>query len=355
VSVSAARPLARPEQPEPFVRGCAWPAGGDVPYPRADPADFGRLPGDTWAAATVPASVRLSFVGDAEAVEIRYRTATDDLGYRGAGAGTTFALWRGERFVDEQGAVLGEGLVQLRAFGVDAAEGEGDGDPSVPAVVYLPEGMKPLVTAIAGVGGSIEPAPRGPRWVAYGDSIAEGWVASGPAHAWPAVVARTHGLDVVNLGYAGSARGETVSAEHVASLPAEVISISHGTNCWTRIPHSAAQVRANTHAFLDIVRQGHPSTPIVVVSPVVRPDAEATANRLGATLADLRGVIEDVVTARIDGGDTHLSLVPGLPLIDASDLADGVHPGDAGHARLAIAIAAVLTAAVRPTADVGRS
>ena len=70
--------------PEFYLR----PATEDVPYPRADPGDASRLPMDTWAAATVPATVRLEFVGDAEAVEVAYRTTTDDLGYRGRGAGT---------------------------------------------------------------------------------------------------------------------------------------------------------------------------------------------------------------------------------------------------------------------------
>ena len=72
-----------------------------------------------------------------------------------------------------------------------------------------------------------------------------------------------------------------MSAEQIAKLDADVISISHGTNCWTRIPFSAALFRENTRAFLRIVREGHPDVPIVVTSPVLRPDAEATPNRLG--------------------------------------------------------------------------
>ena len=86
---------ARPEQPEPFLRGCAFRAGPGVPYPRADARDAGRLPADTWATATIPATVRLEFVGDAEALEITYETTTDDLGYRGDGASRLFEVWRG--------------------------------------------------------------------------------------------------------------------------------------------------------------------------------------------------------------------------------------------------------------------
>ena len=333
---------ARPAQLEPFLRGCRFPPAPGVPYPRADARDCTRLPIDTWGTAQIPATVRLELVGDAEAVEIAYCTETEDLGYRGDGAGTTFALWRDGALVAEDKAVLGEGKVRL-------ATGPGPGLPASGgrAIVYLPEGMRPTVLSIDGVGGTIEPAPPQPRWVAYGDSIAEGWVASGPSGAWPAIAGRAHRLDVCNMGYAGSARGEIVSAEHVAGLEADVISITHGTNCWTRIPFSVEMMRAGTLAFIDIVRQGHPETPIVVASPVVRPDAEATPNRLGATLSDLRAAMEEVAHARIDAGDKRLTLVPGRDIIRPELLADGIHPGDEGHRVLAD----VIGAAVRDALD----
>jgi len=321
---------------EPFLRGCAWRAVPGVPYPRFDPRDASRLPADTWQCAQIPAGVRLEMVGDATGIELDYTTATDDLGYRGSGAGTTFALWRADDQVDEQPAVLGAGTVTLALAG----------DADAPAVVYLPEGMRPEILVLRALGGDLVPAPARPRWVAYGDSLLEGWVATAPARAWGAVAARRHGLDLVNLGYAGSARGEIPCAEAVAGLDADVISISHGTNCWTRTPHSAGMMLETTRAFLDIVRQGHPDTPLVVASPVLRPDAETTPNRLGATLADLRGAMEEAVRDRLDAGDANLVLVPGAPVITAAQLPDGIHPDDAGHARLAEVFGSAVAVAV---------
>lgn len=313
----------RPASVERYLRGAAWPAGAGATYPRADPADVGRLPADTWGTATLPVGVRLELVGDAQSLDVSYATATDDMGYRGPGAGTTFAVWRGGQEVDEQPAVLGDGTLRLQL---------GAGDDR--AIVYLPEGMKPTITAIAPVGGDVEPAPAQPRWLCYGDSIAEGWIATGPAGAWPAIAGRDRGLDVVNLGYAGSARGEIVSAEHVAALDADVISITHGTNCWTRIPHSVDMMRATTAAFVRIVRDGHPGVPIVLGTPVVRPDAEETPNKLGATLADLRAAMEEVGRI-LAADDPLLTVVPGGQALDPALLADGVHPGDEGHRVLA--------------------
>jgi lysophospholipase L1-like esterase len=322
--------------------GAPWPGTAAVAYPRADPADFDRLPIDTWAMAGIPAGVRLELQldGRTEALSIDYTTSTEDLGYRGPGAGTTFAIWSDDRPVVAAEAELGTHTVRL-----DLPEGLRR------ITVYLPEGMRPRLHAVSTDGGTASP-PAAPTWVCYGDSIAEGWVATEPARSWPMVAARRFGLDVVNLGYAGAARGEIVSAGHVASLPADVISLSHGTNCWSRTPHSVAQIVADYHAFVDVVRAAHPATPIVVVSPVVRPDAEDTPNALGATLADIRLAIEDMVAER-RSGDPQLTLVAGGPILVAGDLADGVHPGDVGHEKLAAAVGPEVARAAGVVEQVG--
>lgn len=318
----------RPEEVEPFLRGCAWPAAAGMAYPRCDPGPASlRLPADTRASAALPIGVRLELVGEPAELEIDYETATDELGFRGPGAGTHFVLFRGTRRIADARALLGKGTLRLAA-----------GSGPEPAIVYLPEGMRPVVLALRGIGGAIAPAPRKPRWLCYGDSIAEGWCASEPAGAWPHVVAREQGLDVVNLGYAGSARGEIASAEEIAALPAELVTIAHGTNCWTRTAHSAGLFAEGLRAFLGIVREGHAHTPIVAVSPILRADAESTPNRLGATLADLRAAFEAVVAERRAAGDAALLLVPGLPLVSRERFPDGIHPDDLGHAQLARAL-----------------
>ena len=274
--------------PAPFIRGAAFPGSSKVPYPRAKRDD--RLPQDTWGMACIPSGVRVELTGSGD-VKVELEGTDDDL------------TW----------VEVGERVI----------------------------GYLPLVAGcrVTDIDGDIAPAPLQPRWLAYGDSITEGWVTSTPAAAWPAVAGRALGLDAINMGYAGAARGEIVSAEHIAELEADVITVAHGTNCWSRTPHTAAMVAEGLRAFLDVVRQGHPETPIVVVSPIVRPDAEATPNRLGATLVDLRAAIEDVAAERGD-----VSLVPGLPLVTPEQLPDGIHPADEGHAAIAAAVGAVLTA-----------
>jgi lysophospholipase L1-like esterase len=339
---------ARPEQPEPFIRGAAYPGAGDVPYPRADPSDMARMPADLWQAAGVPIGVRLELIGDAQAIDIAYRTTTGNLGYRGDAAGITFSVWRGGRMVGEEEVVLGDGLIRLAL---------GSASPEQPAVIYLPEGMQPVVLSLTAVKGEIAPAPALPRWVAYGDWSTQGWIASGPSQGWTAIAARKAGLNLVNFGYAGAGRGEIVSAEHIAGLTAEVITVAYGESCWTRIPHSVGMVTDGFEAFLDTVRQGHPTTPLVVVSPLLRPDAEAVTNKLGTTLADIRLAIESTTGDRIIAGDRALSLVRGAGIIDVDHLADGIHPGDEGHKRIAATMTKALNTAIEsgrraPLADV---
>jgi hypothetical protein len=98
--------------------------------------------------------------------------------------------------------------------------------------------------------------------------------------------------------------------------------------------------------FLDVVREGHPFTPIVVVSPFIRPDAEDEPNRLGATLADIRDAIESVARGRIASGDQTLTLVAGKSVIGAEHLGDAIHPDDEGHKRIASAMSKALKAAM---------
>ncbi len=322
----------RPEQPEPFLRGCVFRAVTDAPYPRADPAGAEYLPIDVWAAARLPVGVRLELVGNAKTIRVWYETSRASLGYRGESAGCAFVAYRAGQRVAMVDALMGEGMAELLM----------SGRPDLPVTVYLPEGMAPLVTGVAGVEDTMVPAPLQPRWLAYGDAVTQGWLASAPAMAWPAVAGRKLGLDVCNLGYAGTARGETTSALMLAEIPAEVVSIAFGLNNWSRVPHTKTLMAEEVRCFLSVVRKGHPETPIVVVSPTVRPDAENEPNRVGATLAELRTAMEQTVRTCIDEGDERLFLVEGLAVVDPDDLEDGIYPGDEGHRRLAAAVSKIL-------------
>ncbi len=318
----------RADQPEPFLRGVVFPQFGSVTYPRADPSTAEFMPSDMWQAAQIPAGLRIEFLTGASTIEIGYRTETGNLGYRGEGAGTTFSAYRSGQKVSEAEAVLGDGVVQLPL----------SGDPQRPVTVYLPEGMKPVINYVTAVDGSLEVAPKQPRWLAYGDAMTQGWLASSPSLSWPAVAARKAGLDLCNIGYAGSARAEATTAQMIARIPLEVISVSYGVNCWERIPHSPGLMAESLKAFVGIIRRGHPATPIIVVSPTLYPEAEQRVNVLGSTMADLRTSVEAAVRELMAAGDSNIRLVEGMHILSEGDLVDGIYPGDEGHKRIAAAV-----------------
>lgn len=242
--------------PGPFLRGVAWLDKGRPV--RADPADGMRLPWDTGERATLPIGVRLEFTAHAaHAVEIRYRATvpgpTDALRDLAHG----FALW------DRHGVVR-EVWTEPAAEAVVRIELPGG---TGPFTLHPPEAQSPLILGLRGIGGTVAPAPPAPRWVVHGDSITEGWWSTRPAHGWPSVAGRALGWDTVNLGYAGAARGELATAEQIAGLPADVLTLAFGTNCWSRVPFSVPLLYETTRAFLDLVRQGHPRTPMLLLSP----------------------------------------------------------------------------------------
>lgn len=379
-----------------FVRGAPWWTE-DGRVVRADPSDRDRLPRDTWERAGLPAGVRLEFTArGVTAVEITYTashpsptdaystappvftllmdSATEGSGTqaeassptegtearRRAGApaenaeiGTTASRPAGSSGVVavRSGDAAAVGLHARAAVPARAPEPTRD-TPATPGTrtvhielprpdgdftLHLPQILCPALSGLRPVGGgTLRPRRRQPRWLVYGDSIVEGWSTSRPHLAWPARAGRALDVETVNLGYAGASRGELASAEQLASLDADLITLAFGTNCWSRVPHSTRLLYETARAFLDLVRRGHPDVPLLVVSPVVRPDAETVPNVLGATLRDLRTAME---RAALDAG---ADLLPGGGLLDAGHLVDGVHPGDTGHAILAEAVASAL-------------
>lgn len=111
------------------------------------------------------------------------------------------------------------------------------------------------------------------------------------------------------------------------------------------------------HGFLDTIRDGHPTTPIALVTPIICPIAEdhpgptllgrderfhvvprTVELSTGAlTLRRVRQLVGDVVAVGQGEGDTDLHLVDGLALFgpdDVGDLHDDLHPNADGYRRI---------------------
>lgn len=173
--------------------------------------------------------------------------------------------------------------------------------------------------------------------VYYGSSITQGGCASRAGMSYQAIVSRALNLDFVNLGFSGNGRGEPILAETMAEIDAACFVMDWSQNCPT-----VAEVRERYAPFLQILRDHHPQTPIVCLTPIF-----ATSEVWGHNRAfdQMRGVIREAVAARLSDGDTALSLVEGCDLLgpdDRAGLADAPHPNDLGFTLMAQRLEPVL-------------
>ena len=153
-----------------------------------------------------------------------------------------------------------------------------DGLAAVPKTVeiWLPHNETTELVALR-TDAAVEPVPATRRvWLHHGSSISHGSNASHPTGTWPALVAAQAGLELVNLGFGGSAYLQPFIARTIRDTPADLISLKLGINI---VNSDGLRLRSFTpavHGFLDTIRDGHPDTPLLVVSPILCPIHEDT-------------------------------------------------------------------------------
>ena len=193
-------------------------------------------------------------------------------------------------------------------------------------------------------------------WAHYGSSISHGMEAAGPTETWPAVSARTAGVELLHLGLAGQCHVDGFVARAIRDSAADVISLKLGINVINADSMRERAFKPAVHNFLDTIRERKSKTPIMIVSPIFCPAAEerpgptfregtgfVTLNREPAlaagalTLQRVRAILEEIVVARRAAGDENLHYLSGLELFgadDVVDLPDGLHPNAAGLRRM---------------------
>ncbi|OSZ56126.1 lipase [Streptomyces pharetrae CZA14] len=210
----------------------------------------------------------------------------------------------------------------------------------------------------------VEPVPADPSrpvWLHHGSSISHGSDAASPTTTWPALAASLGRAELVNLGLSGSALLDPFTARAMRDTPADLISVKIGINL---VNLDAMRLRAFSpavHGFLDTLRDGHPTTPLLVISPILCPIHEDTPGPGAPDLSTLGtgqlrfratgdpaerafgkltvGVIRDELARIVErraAEDPHLHYLDGRALYGESDAAelplpDGLHPDAATH------------------------
>jgi len=221
----------------------------------------------------------------------------------------------------------------------------------------------------------------GSRWLHHGSSISHGSNAGSPTTTWPALAASIGGVELINLGMGGSALLDSFMARTMRDTTADLISIKIGINL---VNNDLMRLRAFTpavHGFLDTIREGHPTTPLLVVSSILCPIHEVTpgpsaldvaalsagqmlfratgdpADRANGklTLVVIRDELARIVEQRT-ADDPNLHYLDGRELYSEADfaelpLSDQLHPDAATHHRIGERFARLAFAADGPFTD----
>lgn len=221
--------------------------------------------------------------------------------------------------------------------GEDTVEFTGLGEASGTYELWLPPNA-PVTLRGLGVpaGEAVRPAaadPR-PRWIAYGSSITQCAGAHSPARTWPATAARLLGLTVTCLGYGGNCDCDPIVAMMIRDLPADLVTMKLGINIMAHNSFSPRTYQPAVIGMVRTIRQGHPTTPIGLITAIISPPREDRPNDVGMSLSDYRRHTAEAVRRLRACGDEHLHLFSGLDLLgeaDASHLPDDVHPDADGY------------------------
>ncbi|GAA2977595.1 MULTISPECIES: GDSL-type esterase/lipase family protein [Streptomyces] len=212
----------------------------------------------------------------------------------------------------------------------------------------------------------VEPAAdRGRKvWLHHGSSISHGSDAAGPTSTWPALAASLGGVELINLGLGGGALLDPFTARTLRDTPADLISVKLGINV---VNADLMRLRAfgpAVHGFLDTIREGHPTAPLLVVSPLLCPIHEDTPGPSGPDFSEIAegrlrframgdpeeraagkltlSVIRDELAALVQRravDDPNLYHLDGRELYGEADYAelplpDELHPDAAAHRRI---------------------
>ena len=168
--------------------------------------------------------------------------------------------------------------------------------------------------------------------VFYGSSITNGASASRPGMTYEGMISRRLDCDFHNLGFGGSARGESAMADYIAGMEMSAFVYDYD--------HNAPSVEhlINTHeAMFKKVREKHPTLPIIMLSRPQDLDKEGLKKRF------------EVVKATYDNakasGDENVYLINGSTLfegLEADYTVDAIHPNDLGFQRMANAVGDIL-------------
>lgn len=203
-------------------------------------------------------------------------------------------------------------------------------------MLYLPlyDGLKNLeigVQADATIGAPQLDSPRmGKPVVFYGTSITQGGCATRAGMAYPNILSRKLDKEIINLGFSGNGQLDLEVAEAMTTIDASLFVI----DCIPNV--NVAQMNEKYLRFLEIIREKHPDTPILLVESVLftHMNFDQSAD---AIVKEKNILLKKIFDGQKAKGDKNIYYQKSDNLIgnDLEGTVDGIHLTDLGFIRLA--------------------
>ncbi len=261
----------------------------------------------------------MEFVTDADAVNfdfVQFRASSQNFYF--------FDVYVNGKFVHHQGRADYAGREEGR-FEQPLPGGENT------VRIYFPNlsatGLKNVELAGATV---FRPVEKSLKYIAYGDSITQGYTATSPSLTYANITAMELDADLYNLGIGGEFFQPNMVDDNYP-VKADIVTVAYGTNDWKKIaPADDAERRKG---FFENLLKAHKGSKIFVILPVWRGNGQENHVTGYGTLNDyrdgLRKEMEQYPEITVIEG---LNLVPHHPDFYVPDM---LHPNALGFTQYA--------------------
>ncbi|OGV65367.1 MAG: hypothetical protein A2498_12655 [Lentisphaerae bacterium RIFOXYC12_FULL_60_16] len=174
--------------------------------------------------------------------------------------------------------------------------------------------------------------------VFYGTSITQGGCASTAGSDFISIMGRLLNLNMINLGFSGNGQGDIEVARLMAGMNASLFALDYLSNV------NPEKLRETLDPFYKTLRNHHPKTPILLVSPVCFWQADFKPESIRDQELK-RDILISFYAQKRTAGDTAIHFADAFDMLHfaaGAAYVDGVHPTDAGFSLLAHRLAPVL-------------
>jgi hypothetical protein len=164
--------------------------------------------------------------------------------------------------------------------------------------------------------------------VYYGSSITQGACASKPGSCYPSILSRKFDCDYINLGFAGSARGEEAMGDYIKELDMSIFVLDYDHNA-----PNLEKLKATHSRLFQQVRSKHPDLPIIILPRPRYYHRGQDKERFE--------VIERTYLDAKEQGDENVYFISGkklMALVKDNGSVDNTHPTDSGFLSMSLAL-----------------